>query len=374
MLTNFRPPHEFRSETILPLPDGTERTFTSRSRTVVEQSRPPGPKWLRDCLGKNAFAEVVGVHFSFLDGPPGELDPQVLNAFPHLEIAMLKESQINDAWIAQCAKSNTLRELVLLAEIPAELSPAGVASLQRAKQLQLLMIYGNGIPNEALMEVSKLRQLQALILNNNDQLDSKILAPVSELSGLQLLWLNFNERLDDEGTQRLSRLKNLRSLSLRCPQIGDGALEAIAELEHLELLDLEGTRITTEGVKRIGWLRNLRELRLSQTAIGNEALQSLGSLFQLKFLHLDGTQVTEECLATIAGFTELELLSIGFATPPAAENLQHLRSLEKLQAVMLRVPDLTPQAAKELSDALPQVRLRLFDADRLILDRKALEK
>ena len=74
----------------------------------------------------------------------------------------------------------------------------------------------------------------------------------------------------------LPKMKNLTKLELSQMDIGDGALDAVAQLKDLEWLNLYGTKVTDAGLLKLKGLTKLRKIYLwdsKATPEGAEALK-----------------------------------------------------------------------------------------------------
>jgi len=75
----------------------------------------------------------------------------------------------------------------------------------------------------------------------------------------------------------LPKMKNLIKLDLSQTQVGDAVLDAVAQLEGLEWLNLYGTHVTDAGLMKLKGLVNLQKIYLWQskaTAEGAKALKA----------------------------------------------------------------------------------------------------
>ena len=73
----------------------------------------------------------------------------------------------------------------------------------------------------------------------------------------------------------------------------------LAELSHLEDLDVNGTQVTDEGLGRLRNLRELRGLSVGGPQITDKGLASLAELRGLRDLSLSRTGVTDDGVRTL---------------------------------------------------------------------------
>jgi Leucine-rich repeat (LRR) protein len=127
--------------------------------------------------------------------------------------------------------------------------------------LEKLDLMENGVGDDALVPIGKLKTLTSLMFGDH--------------------------HLTDAGLKYLTGLKKLTHLSLCWPaqkhggKISDDGMDEIAKLTSLESLDLRATQVTDVGIGKLLGLPRLKTLELNNTAITNAgllSLQKLGSL------------------------------------------------------------------------------------------------
>jgi len=136
----------------------------------------------------------------------------------------------------------------------------------------------------------------------------------------------FNTRTSDADLARLRELSALRKLVLDTTAITDQGLEHVAALTELEVLYVGNTKISDDGLKAIGKIHRLRELYLNNTAVTDVGLTYLTGLRELRELHLNSTKVTDKGLASVTRLTKLKRLQLANTkvTPEAARDLSQL--------------------------------------------------
>lgn len=107
------------------------------------------------------------------------------------------------------------------------------------------------------------------------------LQKLTKLTKLQSLELS-GSRITSEGLAAvLPAWKNLRQLSLwNVEGLDDAIAGPLAELEHLEMLDLSRTPLTDEGLRELANSSSLRRLYVSKTnvtAAGVDAFREMNS-------------------------------------------------------------------------------------------------
>ena len=81
-------------------------------------------------------------------------------------------------------------------------------------------------------------------------LDNAGLEPLKELTGLQMLYLN-GTKVTGAGLEHLNGLANLQWLDLNGTKVTDAGLEHLKGLTNLEELDLSDTQVTAQGVESL---------------------------------------------------------------------------------------------------------------------------
>ena len=135
---------------------------------------------------------------------------------------------------------------------------------------------------------------------------------------------------------RIGRLAELRYLSLPLGMLeGDDSLRHLAGLRNLEYLSLAtATPFSDACLRHLSGLTRLRALELSIEAGNGEGFRHLAELERLQFLTLNGDGVTD------AG-------------------IKHLHGLTCLKIFQSPWGKVTPKAAAELAEALPDVAVHL---------------
>lgn len=118
-------------------------------------------------------------------------------------------------------------------------------------------------------------------------------------------------------------------------QSGDSVVNELSPVaEQLTWLDLGNTQTTDEALKTLAQFKNLTRLHLENTQVTDAGLQHLKDLTYLEYLNLYGTQVSDE-------------------------GLQALSGLKNLRKIYLWQTQVTPNAAAQLQEALPNLRVDL---------------
>ncbi len=112
----------------------------------------------------------------------------------------------------------------------------------------------------------------------------------------------------DDGLRHLAALRELRELDISVSGLGDRGLATLGLLEHLEVLHLDGTRLTDRGLDAVASFSRLRALDLSRTQVGPEGLAALARLPALEFLSVAGIDLSDAPDGLFGGFPALRVL------------------------------------------------------------------
>ena len=94
--------------------------------------------------------------------------------------------------------------------------------------------------------------------------------------------------------------KSVFGVQCRDRHIFDEDLRHLSALrDKLDVIGLEGTRITDEGLHHLTALPHLDNVDLTNTGITDTGLQVLATIKTLEFVHLEGTKVTATGVAML---------------------------------------------------------------------------
>lgn len=182
-----------------------------------------------------------------------------------------------------------------------------------------------------------------------------------------------NTSITDAGLAHLAHAARLRKLAignlgtafagqmpdLTLTQIGDAGLAHLEGLTGLQQLDLGETQVSGPGLARLRGAKGLTRLAMPRTPIDDAGLATLAaSLPHLQILELDGTKITDAGLAEVAGLADLQYLSLR-GCPLTPEGLAHLRGLKKLRYLGLAGTGLLDDEVAPLEAALPDLEIDL---------------
>lgn len=176
-----------------------------------------------------------------------------------------------------------------------------------------------------LVDVPKDERFAQLILSG-DQFTNRALR---ELEGLSAEMLSIEAvNVSNAGIQHVAKVRGVRQLRLWSPGITDGALNLIAEMSDLELLDIEGTAIEGQAFAELQQLPRLQKIILDPK-VSDATLAGLSQLPALRRLDLRACgKLSLDCLDAIAEMKDLEIVWLP----------RHLRAKGK-KALKLTLPE-----------------------------------
>jgi hypothetical protein len=255
--------------------------------------------WVSEAGGvvaRDAQGGVVGIDLrgSWI----GDSDLASLADSPTLARLDLSETRISDHGLRELKTAPAISDLNLrYAEL---ITDQGIAALKNWKHLVRLNLEGTKITDSALQQFSARTSLEVLNIGSVQVTDAGIEA-LTSLVNLKELTLGGN-KLTDAGLQPLRQMPGLTVLDLGGVQREDSGpwsvsfsqpgLEAMATLNALQHLRLNGTLITARGLETLKRLP-LESLDLHDCSqIKDDAVPVLAGIRTLRFVDLTGTKVS----------------------------------------------------------------------------------
>jgi hypothetical protein len=214
-----------------------------------------------------------------------------------------------------------------------------------ALPLETLLLGGSESLTDAIADpIARMSTLRRLDLSNLPHVTGDLLAKVP--GGLQALELDDNEQLDGEALRRLPPLANVRELGLSICGLDRAALEAVLANKQLTSLRL-GRPSFRKGVPRVktavlrgadlGALasqQQLRSLDLDPLLVDRESTTFVAALPRLTELDLSRASVNAHVLAPLAACASLRSLKLAYA------QLFDIRTLHAIPGAQLRELDI----------------------------------
>ncbi len=289
----------------------------------------------------------------------------------NLEWLHLQTSDITDAGLKSLASLGNLRHLMIEGSPASDGTPAtsvngtGFASLADLPHLNVLTLVCPELTDEGLAEISKLQNIEQLMLQEIKNITPAGIGALSGMTRLKKLDL-IGSGLDGDDFAFLANMKNLRSLGLFGDlDLGDAEATHIAGLEKLRSVTAPGSGLGDQGFRALGGLDQLRVLNIPQAQPSPKQLDELlglHELFELAFdaryfddacaaklkelprlrgLSLQGSRITDEGLATLVRdhqFVHLDLDHTAI-TDRGLAALDNLETLERLRLLYTPITD-----------------------------------
>ncbi|MEM7232752.1 MAG: hypothetical protein AAF517_11280, partial [Planctomycetota bacterium] len=152
-----------------------------------------------------------------------------------------------------------------------------------------------------------------------------------------LEWLNlYDAKIGDDGLLALSQSRSIRLLPVGRCGISDHGLRRIDQMQQLSYLGLRGNSITDKSLPRIATLRWLQGLNLGETKITSTGLQALAPLEHLQKLWIQDTGVDDQGVEAICRLRSLRELT-AYGTRISPKGIARIRNaLPKCQIVTIR--------------------------------------
>jgi hypothetical protein len=206
------------------------------------------PAWLRKWLGAHWITALYGITYIDLSGTDVQDKDvlYVLQAVPELERLYLNKTNISDA---------------------------GIAQLNRNKQIHLLNLSETHITNIGLVQLRGLTHLTYLHLGATRITDAGLLHLNNSTN---LTYLDLSQTgIDGSGFQHIGHNIDLKDLVAYGTRVDDAALEHLAMLPALEELQLDETRVTDGGLACLRGLTAMRTVCLANTTVTDAGIAEL---------------------------------------------------------------------------------------------------
>jgi hypothetical protein len=221
---------------------------------------PPGPRWLRRALGDEFFQTIRQAGFGY--------DNSTLKRLTNED-----ETPCDDA-LALLATQPGLKELHLEGR---QATDKGLMYVGRMAALEGLWVWRAAAVTDAGVDhLAGLGNLKEVHFNCSNLTDRSLVL-LSNLPGMETLSLQQNHFTDAglAGLRRKEKLKRL-VIGLGDCRVTDVGLAHLKGCQNLEILDLQGSRVSLGGVvEAVRSLPRLTMLMLAGTGIGEDAKAEL---------------------------------------------------------------------------------------------------
>jgi hypothetical protein len=232
------------------------------------------------------------------------------------------------------------------------------ALIETIKEQRVTALQANGLmTDEAISRIASLDHVTVLDLGGSRELTDDGLRQLARMP--QLEHLNLSEypggKLTDCGLEVLRHLPNLRRFEMTWQAgISDAGVANLRSCERLERVDLMGSPTGDGAIEALAGKAHLRDFR-SGRLVSNAGLALLRNLPALQTLLIDGP-FTDEGVALLAGLERLTDLDLFWhVTGITSEAFAHLRHLANLTSLGCD-GQLSDDRAMSHIAALPQLR------------------
>ena len=140
-------------------------------------------------------------------------------------------------------------------------------------------------------------------------------------------------------------------------------LKPLSELESVDELSIEETRVTNSGLQNIAKLATLKSIRFVRSNITAAALAHFCDLSSLESLVVDDLQLSDADLSPLQKLTNLNSFNLG-ATQISDEGLKNLgKWLPKIKELKILSNRVTAAGIQALHKALPEAQIEIKPYD-----------
>jgi Ran GTPase-activating protein (RanGAP) involved in mRNA processing and transport len=223
----------------------------------------------------------------------------------HLDDAVLSEQDV-DA-ISGMSRLEILS--IQRTRVPRSLRP----SLTKLAHLTWLVLDSVDVPDECTADISRMRQLRRLYLNNcglSDDGLSRLRLPELAILGLA------RSHVSATGLQALKGCPKLETLELPSCDLSDASLKALAACTAISNLDVSDNPITDRGLEILSRMPNLGFIQLNRTKISDAGLFAFAQQpIEGRHLEVRGTAVTKAGIAELLAANPLMVIEEGVTLP-----------------------------------------------------------
>ncbi len=293
----------------------------------------------------------------------------------------LEYTSVTDQGLAHLSNVTGLRSLALSGTA---ITDEGLSHLAAWEELQQLNLRATSITDDQLEHLGRLGNLKSLNLSSTSVTDEglKHLSGLTNLQGLRLdgtkivghglLHLTGLVALEtialscpdttDIALRHLRELPNLRFLFLKSADVPQAAFDVLKDFSNLEYLNIRRSSLTEDGAQAIAEVEMLDRLTLegSPANLEPKALQHLSNISGLSFHYslASRTQDIDAVLDHIKPLSNLRTLRITFAQHLKDSHLKHFSEMQHLELLELNdCQELTLDAVARLKEAMPKCKI-----------------
>jgi serine/threonine protein kinase len=183
----------------------------------------------------------------------------------------------------------------------------------------------------------------------DSQITDKSAPVIANLNQLESLGLD-NSKISDEFISSVPI--SVGWLSLNGTNLTNKGIRKLTRLQNLHGVTLDGFPADAETFSNLSQLPQLRELYLRGPSVNDELMHDIGKLKNLQQLSITAGGVSDKGLADLSALTELRSLDLS-DNPISAEGLKLLAPLRHLQKLKINGVKLTSDQLQAVRAALP---------------------
>lgn len=249
-----------------------------------------------------------------------------LDSLQNLQLLSIKSDGLTDQDLEHVAKLKWLRELRLTSN---NLTAKGIEKIANLPDLDYLVIESTGIKDDIVSPLFKMKKLRKLYLVNSS-LSADFITKISPLALLDELSLENAKEISDKSFDALPKLSKLGLLNLAGVSLNEHALQRIGKMNSIQLLMLEDATFNSSHIKCLRNMQNLFHLSLKENKnITDELIEEIVQLKPLQELNLSDTNINDTQFLKLTRMRNLNSVSI-LGTKISPETLKTFRESHML--------------------------------------------
>ncbi len=181
--------------------------------------------------------------------------------------------------------------------------------INAVKSLKVLDVSNNPIGNRDFFEIHGLSNLEEITITGTQITDDGFRC-FKNMPKMALMRMDRMGGLEGKGFKYINR-DSLKEIRANGSSIGRFAFASLAGSESLEVLWLNGAKVTDQAMIGIGRCSSLKDLHLQKNDLTNTGLQKLERLRQLESIVLSGNvRLTNQSLGSLSKIRSLKMVNV----------------------------------------------------------------
>ena len=266
----------------------------------------------------------------------------------------LRNTLVGDRGIARFTALGSLRVIDL--RVSPMVTDAAMKTLAKMPQLRAVRLTGCNVTDTGIATLLDLPRLTELDVRNCRGVTTSGIEQLTARKSLRVLKIG-GPKIDDEVLETVARLNNLTGLSLDNCDITDAGVAKLAELPLVDLTLYQCAGVTDKGLEVLAGYTELEHLTLRDVPAKGSALAKLPHPEKLLSLNMAQSGITDAEVAGLAKMTSLESLNLSETalTDAAVDALSKLGSIRQM---MLTQTGISTEGMSRLRKALPDCSIR----------------